>query len=107
MNVPGLTTFRSNLRKLWPRPRPFGLILLYHRISALPTDPQLLSVTPERFASHMQYVSRHYEVVKLEELVSRMQQGQLSSRMIAVTFDDGYRDNLLTAKPILESCRTP
>ena len=107
MNVPGLTTFRSNLRKLWPRPRPFGLILLYHRISALPTDPQLLSVAPERFASHMQYVSRHYEVVKLEELVSRMQQGQLSSRMIAVTFDDGYRDNLLTAKPILESCRTP
>ena len=107
MNVPGLTRFRSNLRKLWPRARPFGVILLYHRIATPPTDPQLLSVTPERFASQMQHVSRYYEVVSLEELVSRMQHGRLSSRVIAVTFDDGYRDNLLTAKPILESCRVP
>ncbi len=107
MNVPGLTKFRSNLRKLWPRPRPFGLILLYHRIAALPTDPQLLSVTPERFASQMEHVSRHYEVVSLEELVNRMRDRRLSSRLIAVTFDDGYRDNLLSAKPILESCRAP
>ena len=107
MNIRGLTRFRSRLRKLWPRPRPFGLILLYHRIASLPTDPQLLSVTPERFASQMQHVSRHYEVISLEELVSRLHRGRLSSRVIAVTFDDGYRDNLLTAKPILESCRAP
>jgi peptidoglycan/xylan/chitin deacetylase (PgdA/CDA1 family) len=107
MNLRVLTRFRSNLRKLWPRPRPFALILLYHRIASPPTDPQLLSVTPERFASQMRHVSRHYDVVSLEQLVSRMRQGRLSSRLIAVTFDDGYNDNLLTAKPILESCQVP
>jgi peptidoglycan/xylan/chitin deacetylase (PgdA/CDA1 family) len=107
MNMPGLSRIIAPWRKLRPRARPIGLILLYHRVAAPATDPQLLSVTPERFAGHMAYLSRHFEVVSLHELVGRRAKGDVGSRVVAVTFDDGYADNLLQAKPILEFHNVP
>jgi peptidoglycan/xylan/chitin deacetylase (PgdA/CDA1 family) len=107
MNMPGLARISGKLRRLWPRSRPIALILLYHRVAAPATDPQLLSVTPERFAGHMAYLSRHFEVISLRELVERKAKAGNRSRVIAVTFDDGYADNLSRAKPILESSRVP
>jgi len=107
MNMPGLSRISAQMRRLWPRTRPVGLILLYHRVAAPATDPQLLSVTPERFADQMAHLSRHFEVVSLHELVSRMPKAGTGSRLVAVTFDDGYADNLSHAKPILDSCKVP
>ena len=107
MKMPGLSRISVTLQKLRPRARPIGLILLYHRVAAPLTDPQLLSVTPERFAAHMAYLSRHFELVSLHELVGRRVNTGVGSRLVAVTFDDGYADNLSHAKPILESCKVP
>jgi len=107
MKMPGLSRISAKLQRLLPRRRPVGLVLLYHRIAAPATDPQLLAVTPERFADQMGYLSSRFEMVSLHELVNRMPKTRGGSRMIAVTFDDGYADNLSHAKPILESCRVP
>jgi peptidoglycan/xylan/chitin deacetylase (PgdA/CDA1 family) len=107
MNFPGLSRITAAVRTLRPRARPMGLILLYHRVAEPPTDPQLLSVTPGRFARHMAYLSSHFEVVGLNELVNRMPKAGTGSRLVAVTFDDGYADNLSHAKPILESYKVP
>src|SRR5512134_3796914 len=107
MKMPGLSRISATLQKLRPRARPIGLILLYHRVAAPLTDPQLLSVTPERFAAHTAYLSRHFELVSLHELVGRRANTGVGSRLVAVTFDDGYADNLSHAKPILESCKVP
>jgi peptidoglycan/xylan/chitin deacetylase (PgdA/CDA1 family) len=107
MNFPGLSTISDSLRRLRPRRRAVGLILLYHRVAAPATDPQLLSVPPQRFADHMRYLARHYELVSLHELVRRRANATADSRLVAVTFDDGYADNLSQAKPILETCRVP
>lgn len=107
MNIPGLSRISAAARKLRPRTRPIGLILLYHRVAAPPTDPQLLSVKPERFAGHLAYLSRHFEVVSLKEFVQRMPKAGTGSRLVALTFDDGYADNLTHAKPILESFKVP
>jgi peptidoglycan/xylan/chitin deacetylase (PgdA/CDA1 family) len=108
MSIVGLAKFRAAVRKYWPRARPLALILLYHRIAEPATDPQLLSVARERFSQQMAHLARHYEVVSLQELVSRLRRNAAAgSRLAAVTFDDGYADNLSNAKPILESCKVP
>ena len=107
MNFPGLSTISDSLRRLRPPTRAVGLILLYHRVAAPETDPQLLSVSPQRLADHMRYLAHHYELVSLHELVRRRANAAADSRLVAVTFDDGYADNLLQAKPILESCQVP
>ena len=83
------------------------VVLLYHRLDRVATDPQLLSVTPEHFAEHLQLLAEHYVPVRLGDLVPAAAQGEAPPRAVAITFDDGYADNLLAAKPLLERSRTP
>jgi peptidoglycan/xylan/chitin deacetylase (PgdA/CDA1 family) len=92
------------LRRLVSRRRPDtcgrGLVLLYHRVTAADLDPQLLCVAPERFTEHLEVLQRLTAVVPLD----RIREAADSERSVpvAVTFDDGYADNLLEAAPLLE-----
>ncbi len=93
---------------MWNQPRPVGLILIYHRVADLRSDPQLLAVSRRRFSAQMAYLSEHCEVVSLHDLLSQIGQSPSPERpFVAVTFDDGYADNLIYAKPILEASRIP
>jgi peptidoglycan/xylan/chitin deacetylase (PgdA/CDA1 family) len=98
------------LRSLAGRRRHRGtvpVVLLYHRIAQAASDPQLLCVTPEHFAEHIEMVAESYEPVRLADLVAALRAGELPSRAVAITFDDGYADNLAAAKPVLERNGVP
>jgi peptidoglycan/xylan/chitin deacetylase (PgdA/CDA1 family) len=84
-----------------------GLILLYHRVSELATDPQLLSVTPEHFGEHLEILRKYYRFISLQQLALTLKEGNFSNRGVVVTFDDGYADNLYNAKPLLERYGIP
>jgi peptidoglycan/xylan/chitin deacetylase (PgdA/CDA1 family) len=83
------------------------VVLLYHRVARPVADPQLLAVTPEQFADHLALLADRFEPVPLPDLVARVQAGRESRDVVAVTFDDGYADNLLAAKPLLERHGVP
>ena len=76
------------------------VVLLYHRVTSLPSDPQLLAVTPAHFRSHLQFLKERYRIVRFDE-----EWANLKEPAVAITFDDGYADNLLEALPILEEER--
>ena len=78
------------------------VVLLYHRVAEDPDDPFRLSVDPRRFEEHMRIVKRHAEPVTLGEVLERGRRPR-----VAVTFDDGYADNLLAGGPILEEQSMP
>jgi|RhiMetdeSRZDD1v2_1073273.scaffolds.fasta_scaffold135935_3 peptidoglycan/xylan/chitin deacetylase (PgdA/CDA1 family) len=80
---------------------------MYHRVTDLRNDPHLLSVTPQRFAEHMELTRRHYFPIRLQQLVDGLQRGKLPARAVVVTFDDGYADNLHEAMPLLERYDVP
>jgi peptidoglycan/xylan/chitin deacetylase (PgdA/CDA1 family) len=82
-------------------------VLMYHRVADRPFDPWRLAVAPDRFADHMQVVRRHFHPVSLSELADGLDRGVVPSRAVAVTFDDGYKDNLYVAKPVLEQHEIP
>jgi peptidoglycan/xylan/chitin deacetylase (PgdA/CDA1 family) len=84
-----------------------ALILTYHRVDDLESDPQMLCVTPECFAQQMEVLRRHFRVVPLKQLVGALRSGGDIAGMVAVSFDDGYADNLLIAKPVLERYEVP
>jgi peptidoglycan/xylan/chitin deacetylase (PgdA/CDA1 family) len=86
---------------------PRAAILGYHRVADLPSDPQLLAVTPENFEKHLQIIREHFPILSLEELYQCLQRGEIPPRAVAVTFDDGYADNLYNAKPLLERYEVP
>jgi peptidoglycan/xylan/chitin deacetylase (PgdA/CDA1 family) len=86
---------------------PGAIILLYHRVADLASDPQLLSVTPKHFAEHMEVLRREGYPIRLQELSDALRNRSKIPRGAAVTFDDGYTDNLIHAKPILERYDVP
>ncbi len=84
-----------------------AVILIYHRIADHCPDPQLLCVNPSRFAEHLDYLSRHFKVISLEDLRLAIVESELNRKSVVVTFDDGYVDNLWNAKPLLERYEIP
>ena len=83
------------------------VILLYHRVANLDSDPQLLAVSPEHFYEHMIYLKKNCNIIGLNELKRAMDSGKLPKKSIAITFDDGYEDNYLNARPVLEKLQIP
>ena len=83
--------------------------LLYHRID----DPDRqgfygfrdnVSATRETFAAQLDYLVKNYDVVTLDDCIAWIEgRSPLSSRAVLITFDDGYRDNFLSAGPELTS----
>jgi peptidoglycan/xylan/chitin deacetylase (PgdA/CDA1 family) len=64
-------------------------------------------VTPQHFADHLEALQKNYHPVSLKELTHAIKEGRIPDNAIAVTFDDGYADNLYAAKPLLEHYNTP
>jgi peptidoglycan/xylan/chitin deacetylase (PgdA/CDA1 family) len=84
-----------------------GGILLYHRIAELDHDPWSLAITPVDFAAHLEILERECVCLKLTELMAQRVAGTLPTNAVALTFDDGYADNLLSALPLLERYGIP
>lgn len=83
----------------------FPEVLLYHRIASDVVDNQYLSVHPDNFEEHLIILSQERRVLPLFDLVQAACKGHLVEQGVAITFDDGYADNLLTALPLLEKYR--
>jgi peptidoglycan/xylan/chitin deacetylase (PgdA/CDA1 family) len=88
------------------RSRPAFQVLTYHRVND-DADPFFPALPTRVFEQHMAYVSRAYRVLTVEDLVERMGRGDLPRHAIAITFDDGYRDTLTHAAPILARLGLP
>jgi peptidoglycan/xylan/chitin deacetylase (PgdA/CDA1 family) len=87
------------------RPRmdgPLVRILTYHRVNdAHPRDR--LTVHPRAFAAQMEELRATRSVITVEEAVSALRGDRpIPAGAVAITFDDGYRDNFTFAVPILE-----
>jgi peptidoglycan/xylan/chitin deacetylase (PgdA/CDA1 family) len=94
-------------RRRGRRDRSGPVVLLYHRLGAVEPDPQLLSVTVEHFAEHLELISERHVPLRLADVVAAAAEGRAPARAVAIAFDDGYADNLLAAKPLLEQRGMP
>lgn len=82
--------------------RPSRAIVAYHAVGACPpgADRDHLFVSPPAFESQMEFLARRRQVVPLSTLLD----AHLTSRRpaVAITFDDGFRNVLTEAIPVLE-----
>lgn len=103
--VPGLACRMVRSRRRGLR------VLFYHRVNPYPFDKlgpvsRETTVRPEAFARQLEYLRRRgFRTVSPEELVSVLsgKTPVTDERLIAITFDDGYEDNLLWAGPLLQA----
>ncbi|MBV0923117.1 polysaccharide deacetylase family protein [Halomicroarcula limicola] len=70
--------------------------------------PWQYAVTPETFERQLAYITTEYDVSSLSDLLESCLAGSPPAEPTAViTFDDGYRDNLTEALPLLERYEAP
>jgi CelD/BcsL family acetyltransferase involved in cellulose biosynthesis/peptidoglycan/xylan/chitin deacetylase (PgdA/CDA1 family) len=81
-------------------------ILQYHRIND-DGDPFLRSDSTEAFRAQMKYLARHFSCVSLDDFAAGKIDEKEAGYSVAITFDDGYRDNFTNALPILKEFRIP
>jgi peptidoglycan/xylan/chitin deacetylase (PgdA/CDA1 family) len=87
-----------------------GAVLMFHHVR--PYEPKafepnrILEITPEFLDAVLARLSaRGYEIVSLADVPDRLRRPR--GRFAALTFDDGYRDNLVHALPVLEKHKAP
>jgi peptidoglycan/xylan/chitin deacetylase (PgdA/CDA1 family) len=78
-------------------------ILFYHKVQRRPVGVWGEPVLDVReFERHVAFLARAYQPVSLSELVAGLAgRARLPRRAVALTFDDGYRNNLYLVAPIL------
>lgn len=99
--------YRPPFRTVGSRLRPRAVVLLYHRIGEPAADPHDQAVSPATFASHLEMLRSRCAVLPLEELLDRLPGRAYPDGTVAVTFDDGYADNLTAAWPVAERLGVP
>ncbi len=84
-----------------------AVILQYHHVSD--TLPAVTSISAHDFEQHLKYLKENnFVVVPLPYLIKELKQGNpLSANTVAITFDDGYKNNYTAAAPILEKFGFP
>ena len=84
-------------------------IIMYHSVSPNADPENRLVVSPGTFERQMRYLKNHkYNVVSLKEVAYLLTHNvKIPSKTIAITFDDGYRDNFQYAFPVLKKYNLP
>lgn len=80
---------------------------MYHRLAEVSSDPWSLCVKADHFAEHLEVLKGAGYPLRLQQLIQTIRDGNIPSRGVVITFDDGYADNLHQAKPLLERYDVP
>lgn len=77
-------------------------ILIFHNVLATMKPERRQVPDVAAFDRMLGWLRAGFRVLPLEEALQRLQAGTLPARAAAITFDDGYADNLLNAVPVLK-----
>lgn len=99
-------------RALAPVTQGCGAVFMMHQVRAARMaefQPNLhLEITPEFMRQAVERIRESgYEIIALDEAVDLLKSGYGRKRYAVLTFDDGYRDNLEIAYPVLKELDAP
>jgi len=96
--------FSVYLRSLYMIP-----VVMYHSVTPDASPENRLQVSVATFSRQMQFLkSRHYNVVSLEAAGEMIRdKKRIPPHTVALTFDDGYKDNYIYAYPVLKRLGLP
>src|SRR5688572_26975157 len=79
---------------------------LFHRVAS-DQDNLWLAMTTSLFESIIKLLNRRYKVVLLEKFLEEPEAYRKSGPLATVLFDDGCKDNISIAAPILQRYKCP
>jgi peptidoglycan/xylan/chitin deacetylase (PgdA/CDA1 family) len=99
-------------RMLAPFTQGCGAVFMMHHVRPARPDAfqpnRHLEITPEFLKLAVDRIRANgYEIISLDEAVDLLKSGYGHRRYAVLTFDDGYRDNLTVAYPVLKELEAP
>ena len=84
-----------------------AVVIQYHHVD--PSTPAATSISPKLFTQHMAYLAKNnFQVWSLPRLLKALKQKTpLPDKVIAITFDDGYKSIYSAALPVLKKYNFP
>lgn len=83
-------------------------ILMYHAVVRTPLEvPDWCFVSEDNFSRQMDYLSRHFRVVPLDQAAQELRADRISEPTAVITFDDGFQNVHDVAFPILTRYKLP
>jgi peptidoglycan/xylan/chitin deacetylase (PgdA/CDA1 family) len=85
------------------------VIIGWHGVSVDSEHKRMPSyfISPEQLEKRLAFLRRYYHIVSLGEIMAQRTTGRLHTRQAVLTFDDGLRNFLVAAKPILDKFEVP
>ena len=85
------------------------LILAYHGVTKREFQiPPWTLILLNTFEHQIKFIAEKYNIISLKQVVEGMKNGNsLPENPAVITFDDGYKNNLTLALPILQKYRVP
>ncbi len=78
-----------------------GVVVEFHRVND-DRKPDAMNCGTEQFMAYCRFFKTYFAVVPLRSMVDKLEAGLPLGGELAITFDDGYRDNAVNAAPILK-----
>jgi peptidoglycan/xylan/chitin deacetylase (PgdA/CDA1 family)/folate-dependent phosphoribosylglycinamide formyltransferase PurN len=83
----------------------FPVTILFHHLVS--DRPHRMGISTEQFLRHVQFLQRHYQIVSLSEAIIMLRMNQVAQPSVVLTFDDGYRDNFINLRAVVEETGVP
>ena len=80
-------------------------ILMYHRFSR---NDNFNATSAETLTRHLEYLTKHYQIIPLSEVVTKIKNNEpVAPKSAVITIDDGYADAFEIAFPIFKKFNAP
>lgn len=84
-------------------------VVMYHSVTPEAKPKNRMQISVNLFTRQMEFLKKHhYNVISLEEAAKLIRERKkIPAKTVAITFDDGYKDNYTYAYPILKKLGIP
>ncbi|MBF9234420.1 polysaccharide deacetylase family protein [Microvirga alba] len=110
----GLSAISATRADQWLRPLAMGsgVILMFHHVRPWHDRPfapnRFLEITPEFLDATVTFLKREgFDIIPMDDVPDRLRSTRSHKPFAVLTFDDGYRDNLAYAWPVLKRLQVP
>jgi peptidoglycan/xylan/chitin deacetylase (PgdA/CDA1 family) len=83
----------------------FPVVILFGHVIA--DRPKFMGMSTDQFLKHLRFLKKHYRIASLPDAIAMLQSGKVHAPTVVLTFDDGYNDNHLGLRSVIDAEEIP